>query len=488
MNDHIDDVDDESNEEQEQSFAAMLEAYSPGEDADIGVGDKISGKIVSIGKDSVFVDTGSKIDGAVDKAELLDKNGELSLAEGDTIELYVVALSDEEIKLSKALSGIGGLNMLKEAYNKAVPVEGKISETCKGGVRVEILQRKAFCPVSQIDINFVEDPADFVGQTFNFLVTTFEENGRNIVVSRRELLAREQEKVRKEFYQTLSVDATLDGTVTRIMPYGAFVQLASGVEGLVHISEMSWSKSAKAESLANVADSVRVKVIGIEPDKKPGLLKISLSMKQLAEDPWDSAVEQFHQGDKVQGTVTRCANFGAFVELAPGIEGLVHISEMSYTKRVLKPEEIVTAGQTVAVLIKEVDLEKRRLSLSIRDAEGDPWVDITGKYKIGQSVEGILEKKEKFGYFINLEPGITGLLPMSNLNRAAKPAELAKLKEGDRIPIIIEAINPGERKITLTPTDTADEQNWQSFSDTSATSLGALGDQLQRALNKKKNT
>jgi len=485
MSDHM---DDENSEEKEESFAALLEAYSPGENADLGVGDKINGKIVSIGRDSVFVDTGTKIDGVVDKAELLDKNGELTLTEGDMLELYIVALSDEEVKLSKALSGIGGLNMLKEAYNKAVPVEGKISETCKGGVRVEILQRKAFCPISQIDINFVEDPADFVGQTFNFLITTFEENGKNIVVSRRELLAREQEKGRKEFYQTLSVGTTMDGTVTRIMPYGAFVQLASGVEGLVHISEMSWSKSAKAESLANVADSVRVKVIGIEPDKKPGLLKISLSMKQLAEDPWDSAVEQFHQGDKVQGTVTRCANFGAFVELAPGIEGLVHISEMSYTKRVLKPEEIVTAGETVAVLIKEVDLEKRRLSLSIRDAEGDPWVDITGKYKIGQSVEGILEKKEKFGYFINLEPGITGLLPMSNLNRAAKPAELAKLKEGDRIPIMIEAMNPGERKITLTPTDTADEQNWQSFSDTSATSLGALGDQLQRALNKKKNT
>jgi len=485
MNDHM---DDENNEEQELSFAAMLEAYSPGADADIGVGDKISGKIVSIGKDAVFVDTGSKIDGVVDKAELLDKDGELSFAEGDTLELYVVALSDEEIKLSKALSGIGGLNMLKEAYHKAVPVEGKISETCKGGVRVDILQRKAFCPVSQIDINFVEDPADFVGETFNFLITTFEENGRNIVVSRRELLAREQEKTRKEFYQTLSVDTTLDGTVTRIMPYGAFVQLASGVEGLVHISEMSWSKAAKAESLVNVADSVRVKVIGIEPDKKPGLLKISLSMKQLAEDPWINAGEQFQAGKKVQGTVTHCANFGAFVELAPGIEGLVHISEMSYTKRVLKPEEVVTAGETVSVLIKEVDLEKRRLSLSIRDAEGDPWVDIAEKYKIGQSLKGILEKKEKFGYFINLEPGITGLLPKSYLSRADKPAELEKLKEGDGIPIMIEAINPDERKITLMPANTADEQNWQSFSDASANSLGALGEKLQRALDKKKSS
>jgi len=479
--------DDENSEEKEQSFAAMLEAYSPGADSDMGVGDKISGKIVSIGRDSVFVDTGTKIDGVVDKAELLDENGEIALSEGDILELYIVALSDEEIKLSKALSGIGGLNMLKEAYEKAAPVEGKISETCKGGVRVDILQRKAFCPVSQIDINYVEDASDFVGQSFNFLITTFEENGRNIVLSRRALLAREQEKSRKAFYQTLSVNTTMDGTVTRIMPYGAFVQLSSGVEGMVHISEMSWSKAAKAESLVNVADTVRVKVIGIEPDKKPGLLKISLSMKQLTEDPWDSAGEQFHEGDKILGTVTRCANFGAFVEVAPGIEGLVHISEMSYKKRVLKPEDVVTAGETVSVTIKEVDLDKRRISLSIRDAEGDPWIDIAEKYKIGQSVEGILEKKEKFGYFINLEPGITGLLPKSNLNKASKPSELEKLKEGDAIAIMIEAMNPGQRKITLTPADTAEEQNWQSFSDASASSLGALGEKLQLALNKKKS-
>ena len=479
--------DDENSEEKEQSFAAMLEAYSPGADSDMGVGDKISGKIVSIGRDSVFVDTGTKIDGVVDKAELLDENGEIALSEGDILELYIVALSDEEIKLSKALSGIGGLNMLKEAYEKAAPVEGKISETCKGGVRVDILQRKAFCPVSQIDINYVEDASDFVGQSFNFLITTFEENGRNIVLSRRALLAREQEKSRKAFYQTLSVNTTMDGTVTRIMPYGAFVQLSSGVEGMVHISEMSWSKAAKAESLVNVADTVRVKVIGIEPDKKPGLLKISLSMKQLTEDPWDSAGEQFHAGDKILGTVTRCANFGAFVEVAPGIEGLVHISEMSYKKRVLKPEDVVTAGETVSVTIKEVDLDKRRISLSIRDAEGDPWIDIAEKYKIGQSVEGILEKKEKFGYFINLEPGITGLLPKSNLNKASKPSELEKLKEGDAIAIMIEAMNPGQRKITLTPADTAEEQNWQSFSDASASSLGALGEKLQLALNKKKS-
>jgi small subunit ribosomal protein S1 len=160
---------------------------------------------------------------------------------------------------------------------------------------------------------------------------------------------------------------------------------------------------------------------------------------------------------------------------------------MSYEKRVLKPEDIVTSGETVSVMIKEVDLEKRRLSLSIRDAEGDPWVDIAEKYTIGQVVKGILEKKEKFGYFINLEPGITGLLPKSNLNKATKPAELEKLKEGDAIAVKIEAIKPSDRKITLTPTDTAEEQDWQSFSDASTSSLGALGEKLQSALNKKKS-
>jgi len=484
MTDHF---DDETTEEDEESFADMLDAYSPGSDAEVGIGDKIRGKIVSIGRDSVFVDTGTKIDGAVDKAELLDKNGQLAFEEGDILELYVVALSEEEIKLSKALSGIGGLHMLREAYEKAAPVEGKVLETCKGGVRVDVLQRKAFCPISQVDLGFVEDPADFVGKTFEFLITTYEENGKNIVISRRALLAREQEKARKAFYETLSVGDVMNGTVTRIMPYGAFVRISEGVEGMVHVSELSWSKTAAPETMVKVTDSIRVKVISIEADKKPGLLKIGLSMKQLIEDPWERAGENFHEGEKILGTVTRCTNFGAFVEVAPGIEGLVHISEMSYKKRVLKPEDEVSVGETVSVLIKEVDLEKKRLSLSIRDAEGDPWVDVSDKYTAGQALEGILQKKENFGYFITLEPGITGLLPKSNIRRLNEPSVVEKLKEGDLIPVLIESINPGERKITLAPGSAADEQNWQTFTDSSQPSMGSLGEQLQHALSKKKN-
>jgi small subunit ribosomal protein S1 len=477
---------DDNGEEQEESFAALLDAYSPGIGADINIGDKIRGKIISIGKDSIFVDTGTKIDGVVDKAELMDKDQGLGVEVGDTLELYVVALTDDEIRLSKAVSGIGGFQMLKEAYHKGVPVEGRISETCKGGFRVEVLQRRAFCPISQVDIHYVEEPSEYVGKTVNFLITTFEEKGRNIVLSRRALLAQEQEKSRKAFYETLAVDDVLDGHVTRTMPYGIFVQLSDGVEGMVHISELGWSKVASPEEVVSIGESVRVKVIGIEPDKKPGMLKISLSMKQLTDDPWNSADQHFHEGDKVLGKVTRCANFGAFVEVAPGIEGLVHISEMSYTKRVLKPEDVVHAGETVSVLVKEVDRQNRRMSLSIRDAEGDPWVDIGEKYTIGQTLEGVLEKKEKFGCFINLQPGITGLIPKSNLSRSGKSSQFDKLKEGDTIPVTIESINAGDRKITLAPGSTEDEQNWQKFAGDTGSSMGSLGEKLQHAMSRKK--
>jgi len=200
-----------------------------------------------------------------------------------------VALSDEEIKLSKAVSGIGGLNMLQEAHERQIPVEGKVTETCKGGFHVEVLQRKAFCPISQMDIIYIEEGSEYVGQTLTFLILQFEERGRNIVVSRQALLARQQEKVRKQFYETLSLDSVMDGTVSRIMPYGVFVHLADGVEGMVHISEMNWSKTAAPESMAAVGDAVRVKVIGIElPEWSP------LSFKTEAFEAGNGTGQRLH--------------------------------------------------------------------------------------------------------------------------------------------------------------------------------------------------
>ena len=328
---------EEYQDKDEPSFADLFESYSADRKEDLRVGDKLEGPIVSIGMDSVFIDTGTKIDGVVEKAELLDDDGELPFAVGDSVTLYVVALNENEVRLSKALSGIGGQNQLREAFENRIPVEGRVKEPCKGGFHVEMMQRTAFCPISQMDVKYVQNPEDYIGEKYPFVIVQFEGNGRNIVVSRRKLLQVELEKAKEELLERLAPGTLIEGTATRLMPYGAFVELIPGLEGMVHISELSWSRLEKPDEVLQTGDPVTAKVLSIDKDPKSGQPKIALSVKQVTADPWESAAEQFHPGDKLKGKVTRCANFGAFVEIAPGIEGLVHISEMSYTRRVNKP-------------------------------------------------------------------------------------------------------------------------------------------------------
>jgi len=482
--------DDSNNEKEheEESFADLFESYSAGMKDDLKVGDKITARIISIGKNSVFVDTGTKIDGVVEPAELLDKDGNMPYHEGDEIELYVVSQNEHEIRLSKAISGIGGNELLQDAFANAIPVEGKVSATCKGGFHVEILQRRAFCPIGQIDVNFVENPENYVGQTFQFLITQFEERGRNIVVSRRKLLAKRIEKEKEAFLETLKKGDLLSGRVTRLMPYGVFVELTPGLEGMVHISEMSWSRIEKPDDIVKANETVLVKVVDISDSDKKKQKKIALSMKQVSGDPWDTVAEKIRVGDKVTGKVTRCMDFGAFVEIAPGIEGLVHVSEMSYVKRIIKPDDMVRPGETISVLVKELDPKGRRISLSIRAAEGDPWLEVSDKFRVGQVVTGTLEKKEKFGYFISLAPGITGLLPKSKISASEKPAAIEALKVGDPLAVTVEAIRLQERKISLAPGDTADEGAWKNFAQAKTQEpAGDLAEKLRQAMAAKNN-
>jgi small subunit ribosomal protein S1 len=475
-------IDDGKSENPETEFATLLDAYSPTAKADMQVGDKVRGKIISISNDTIFVDIGDKIDGVVEISEMLDKNKQMPHTEGDTVELYVVGLSEDEIRLSKALSGAGSFDLLREAHQNAVPVDGKILETCKGGLRVEVMGKRAFCPASQIDINYVENLEDYVGQTHPFLINQVDARDKNVVVSRRALLSQQLEKSKKQFYTGLQIGEVMDGRITKPMPYGVFVELHPGVDGLVHVSELSWSRVEDPQTFGSIGDPVRVKVIDIEKSDASDEVKISLSVKQVTDDPWLSADDRFQVGDKVKGTVTRCAKFGAFVEITAGIEGLVHISEMSYQKRILKPEEIVTPGDSVFVLVKDLDLANRKIALSIRDAEGDPWSEVPQKYKVGQTVEGVIEKKEKFGYFITLSPGVSGLLPKSKINQSPHSTDIQKLKEGNSIPVVIAEISTKERKMTLAPGASGDEKEWQQFTKKDPSSMGSLGEKLQQAL------
>ncbi len=483
-------AEDEHNpSEDEMSFADMLAAYDQDRTDVLQVGEKVSVKVIAIGKDAVFVDTGTKIDGTVDRTELTDESGEPTVAVGDRLDLYVVEMSESEIQLSKALAGAGGLELLREAHQRQMPVEGKVQAVCKGGFDVRVVQRRAFCPVSQMDVQYVENPDDYVGQEHLFLITQLEDRGRNIVVSRRRLLEMEQAEAQKAFLEKTAPGALCDARVTRLAPFGAFVELVPGLEGLVHISELAWSRVEDPRDAVSEGQTVTVKILSIEAGDRPGRKKISLSLKQAQGDPWQTEIERFQPEMVVPARITRCLPFGAFAELTPGIEGLIHISALSFTQRVRHPEDVVSPGESVQVMIKSIDRENRKISLSLKDVTGDPWQAVTETYKVGQILEGVVEKRAGFGLLVTLAPGITGLLPQARFGEAGTPGRLEKMKPGDRLAVSIEKIDAAQRRISLGPGDRAEDQDWERFSPAAAAEpMGDLAAKLQAALAKRKKS
>jgi small subunit ribosomal protein S1 len=484
MTDSIDDNNGFEDTE-EMSFAELFESYDSKIGQELNDGDMVEGEIISIGEARVYVDTGTKSDGVVEKSELLDENSEFTFKVGDKVKLYVVSSSESEIILSKAISGAGKANMLQDASLNRTPVEGKVTSVIKGGFSVDILGKRAFCPVSQMDVKYVEIQEDYVGQTYHFLITRFEEGGRNIVVSRRDLLNEEIKEQQKQFFDRVKEGDVVPGVITKLMSYGAFIELTPGVEGMAHISELSWSHLEKPEEVVQPGDSVNVKLLKIE-SRESNTLKISLSIKQTSSNPWDSIETTFNTGDQVTGKVVRLTSFGAFVQIAPGVDGLVHISEMSHTKRVLRPEDVVQKDEMVQVVIKSIDMDSKRISLSIKDALGDPWTGVSTKYEINSVVAGVLEKREQFGLFINLEPGVTGLMPASNIKSATNSSDFEKLKPGDPISVMVQAVDEEKRRITFTSPDQKEGDNWKQFAKSKkSNSLGTMGDLFREAMEKK---
>ena len=475
---------------EEESFEALLAAYGDGLGEELKGGDKVDATVISIGESSVYVSTGTKSDGVVDRLELTGDDGELTVAVGDTVTLYVVSANESEVILSKQMSGVGSDEMLFDAFTSGTPVEGKVNEQIKGGFSVTLMGKRAFCPISQIDIAFVENGEEFLGKSFTFLVTRIEGNGKNIVISRRQILEEELQEIRDAFLKDLSEGDTVEAKVIKLMPYGAFMELHTGVEGMAHISELSWSRVQSCEEAVKVGETLPVKVLKIETVEGKNVLRIALSVKQASQDPWELVEETLHVGEEFSGKVVRIAPFGAFVEVASGTEGLVHVSEMSYTKRILKPEDAVSVGEVVQVVVKAIDLEKKRLSLSIRDAHGDPWQGVSVKYAVGSKVKGVVEKKESYGIFVSLEPGVTGLLPKSKLAEAANASALTSKKPGEEVELLVEAVDEEKRRITLVSTEAADgAANWKGFAETpkgkTESSMGTMGDLLKAAMAKK---
>ncbi len=343
-------------------------------------GERVSGKVLSIGDEAAFVDIGAKSDGMVSLAELRNEEGELTVGVGDTLDAMVTGHDEASGCLllrvkpgSSSGLGAGGTELaieeISQAHTHGIPVEGVVAEAIKGGVEVNVSGLRAFCPVSQLDLRYVEDPAVYIGRRLTFRVTRFEPTGRggrpNVVLSRRSLLEEEEALRREEALAKLSAGSVIRGTVTSVTSYGAFVDLG-GVEGLLHVSEMAHERIEDPHEVVTEGEEIEVKVQSIE--EKDGQQRISLSRKALDADPWDDAERRFPAGATVPGRVTRVEAYGAFVRLAPGLEGLVHVSELATGRRIAHPREVLELGQDVEVKVLAVDPEKRRISLSLSAA------------------------------------------------------------------------------------------------------------------------
>ena len=435
-------------DEASDRLRTMIEAGSGISGIEPVPGTKVTGKIARIGTEYAFIDLGGKNEAMIGIAEIAaDQQFGKAPAVGDVITAYVVSDNAGETILSLRLSGKGNaaaLQELTDAMNGKVPVQGKVTGINKSGLNVKVLGHRAFCPVSQIDLKFTDDVNVFLGKTLDFVIARITEGGRNIVLSRIPLLEGGLEKKIDALAKAGEAKLVLKGKISRITDFGLFVDLGD-CEGLVHISEVSWERAQNLAASFTPGQEVECVVLSVEKKSPLRNSKISLSIKQTIDNPWNTVSTKFFVGQSVSGAVTRLAPFGAFVELVPGVEGLVHISEMSWIKRINDPSEVVSVGQQVQVVLLAIDEKKRTISLTLKDIASDPWRDVDYRFPAGSSAPGTVVRKAKFGYFVDLAEGVTGLLPHANIAQEKKTS----ISVGSQLTVYIQSLDTANRRLSL---------------------------------------
>lgn len=407
------------------------------------VGDKVSGEILNITDSYIFVSLGGKRDAYAEKADYLDKKGNLNYKIGDILKGYVVKYSETETLIARSLLAVN-LSVLEEAYAAKIPIRGKVTSLTKGGYNIDISGIRVFCPLSHIDGKLVVDPQQYVSETFDFRIIDFKDNGRNIVVSRRVILDEEKDKIKLETLAKLKIGAIVQGTVIRLTSFGAFVDLG-GVEGLLHISQFSWTHIESPSDVLNIGDVIEAKIIKMKGEK------VSLSMKVLQENPLDKAFAELQAGDIVKCKVLRNLPFGSFVEIRSGVEGLIPVSELARGRRVANPSEILSEGDLVEAQILKMDKDKRKISLSLKELQPDPWDNLDQELAANDVVTGIVENVANFGAFIKIRDGVTGLLP--NVKLKAAGDKLDKNNIGQEYKVRIVKIDMTEKRVSLEPSN-----------------------------------
>jgi small subunit ribosomal protein S1 len=425
-------------------FAALLDESMHGRD--MLEGQVIHGLVVGVEKEYVMVDVGLKTEGRISLKEFGTEGGNLKV--GDTVEVYLErvenAMGEAVISREKARRE-EAWTRLEVIFNKGEPVMGTIVGRVKGGFTVDMDGASGFLPGSQVDIRPVRDVAPLMNKEQPFAILKMDRPRGNIVVSRRAILEEARAEQRTELVGQLAEGEIRDGVVKNITDYGAFVDLG-GIDGLLHVTDMSWKRVSHPSQVLNVGDAVRVQIIKINPDTQ----RISLGMKQLQSDPWDGVDLKYPVGGKFSGRITNITDYGAFVELESGVEGLVHVSEMSWTKKNVHPGKIVSTSQEVEVVVLEVDASKRRVSLGLKQAQNNPWDDFLAQHPVGSTIEGEVKNATEFGLFIGFENDIDGMVHLSDLdwNLAGEEA-ISKYKKGDVVKSKVLDVDVEKERISL---------------------------------------
>jgi len=431
-----------------EDFAAALENYTTETEEAVGEDHVIKGTVVKLTATHVVVDIGAKSEGMLPIAEVLDHEGQPRFKPGDEIDVMREKGETEEgyPKLShQRAQKLRAWDDIEKAHNEKKPIKGVVVERIKGGLTVDINGARAFLPGSQVDLRPIRNLEGMKGQTIEVAVIKLNKKRGNIVVSRKQLLEEEQSEKRGKTLEHLEEGAVLTGIVKNLTEYGAFVDLG-GIDGLLHITDMSWGRLTHPRDLVNVGDQIQVKVLKYDKDKQ----RVSLGFKQLTPDPWLDAEHRYPVSAHVHGRVISVTDYGAFIELEQGIEGLVHVSEMTWSKRMKHPSKLVNVGDEVDCVVISVNPTERRISLGMRQLAANPWDTLHDKYPVGATVEGRVRNLTEFGAFIELEDGIDGLVHVSNLSwttRVKHPSEV--LKKGDRVKAVILAIEPDKRRLSL---------------------------------------
>ncbi|KQZ27829.1 30S ribosomal protein S1 [Caulobacter sp. Root656] len=440
-------ADDMSFNPTRDDFEALLNDSMGGRD--FAEGTVVKGKVVGIEKDFAIIDVGLKTEGRVQLKEFgVDEAGKATVKIGDTVEVFLerlenalgeAVISREKAKREEAWTRLEGV------YAKNEPVLGAIVGRVKGGFTVDLGGASAFLPGSQVDIRPVRDVGPLMGKEQPFAILKMDRPRGNIVVSRRAILEEARAEQRTELVSQLQEGEIREGVVKNITDYGAFVDLG-GIDGLLHVTDMSWKRVNHPSQVLAVGDTVKVQIVKINPDTQ----RISLGMKQLQSDPWDGVEAKYPVGAKFTGRITNITDYGAFVELEAGVEGLVHVSEMSWTKKNVHPGKIVSTSQEVDVVVLDVDPSKRRVSLGLKQALANPWDSFLETHPVGSTVEGEVKNATEFGLFIGLDNDIDGMVHLSDIDWSASGEEaMARYKKGDVVKAKVLDVDVEKERISL---------------------------------------